>query len=352
MQQADANPVQILELSCSAAAGYAGALLAQLGFPVERLACMGGYGATGDSGGASVGGEVFLHHQKTQLDPVQPRRATHLSIELSHYRVLVEDIGRSGLKALGWSYRSLRAAHPGLIIVSLSPFGLRGAYADWLGSDLLAQAVGGVMHTVGYQGEAPRMLPGEAAFMIAGLHGATAAVTAVFDPTSDDAGLHIDIAAQETFMQHWTRHVSEYAYSGVLMQRSPRDPEGLHYRHTAQASDGWVYLLALREPWQDLAAFLGLGEHIDADAFAPGAPQPPWQTLEAEFHAAVASKGKYEWFAEAAELGWTFAPVEDPFAIAASEQTAARGGFPDTDCNSSADGSGPVTLPPLPWTVD
>ena len=157
-------------------------------------------------------------------------------------------------------------------------------------------------------------------------------------------GVHIDISAQDTFMQHWIRHVTEYAYSGTAMARAPRNPQGLHYRHTAQASDGWVYLLALREPWQDLAAFLGLGEHLPADAFAPDAKQPEWQSMESAFHDAVAAKGKYEWFGDAAELGWTFAPVEDPFAIAASPQNAARGGMGKTKSG--------VQIPPLPWTSE
>ena len=340
--------MRVLELSCGAAAGYAGALLAELGCCVDRIDCADPAVAAQDVN-AEQARQQFLHHAKNALAPSSPVVKTSADIDPAGYDVVVEDVGARGLRRLGWSYGRLQRAHSQLTLVSLSPFGLTGAYKDWLGSDLLAQAVGGVMHVCGYEGEPPMMLPGEAAYMIAGLHGATAALSGVYaageDPLVDGQlpGIHIDISAQDTFMQHWIRHVAEYAYSGVPMGRQVRDPEGLHYRHTAQARDGWVYLLALREPWQDLAAFLGLGEHLPADAFEPGGAQPEWHSMESAFHDAVAGKSKYQWFADAAELGWTFAPVEDPFAVAASPQVAARGGMGQTRDS--------VQIPPLPWTI-
>ncbi len=361
----------MLEISKSAAAGYAGCLLAELGHQseghsqsdvhnqggilVERIA------VAGDS--ESMGGGLFLHHRKIVRSLTAPKSATAAATAIEDFDVIVEDVGPKGLRSLGWSYRSLRLLHPKLVIVSVSPFGLKGAYSHWQGNDFLAQAVGGVMHTSGYDGEAPMALPGEAAYMIAGLHAASAALTGVFGAsnTSDQEAVHIDISAQDTFMQHWTRHVAEYAYSGVTAKRSSRDPEGLHYRHTAMARDGWLYLLALREPWQDLAAFLGLGEFLQADAFsndtdlddsiytaATATSEPPWSAMEEAFNTTVASKSKYQWFAEAAELGWTFAPLEDPFEIADSPQVAARGGMVSVSDPASPD----LQVPPLPFRID
>ena len=341
--------MNVFEISKTAAGGYAGSLLAALTPPeldapvVTRL-------VLDDVQFQSPGGECFLHHGKAELQPSSPRKATAEHIHLDPYRVLIEDVGPAELRSLGWTYTALKTAYPDLIIISLSAFGLSGAYSDWLGNDFLAQAVGGVMHATGYSGEAPVGLPGEAAFMIAGLHGATAALAATY---GDGSGMHIDISAQDTYMQHWTRHVAEYAYSSVTTTRAPRNPEGLHYVHTARAKDGWLYLLALREPWQDLAAFLGLGELLPSDAFndsadAESTQQPPWVELEQAFHDAVASKSKYQWFAEAADLGWTFAPVEDPFEIAASPQVAARGGMLRVPVQDS-EGTSELLMPPLPW---
>jgi len=165
--------LRVLEISKSAAAGYAGCLLAELGHNrgdaylpsdilVERIA------VAGDP--ESVGGELFLHHRKVVRSQATPKSATAAATAVADFDVVIEDVGSKGLRSLGWSYRSLRRSHPNLVIVSVSPFGLKGTYSHWQGNDFLAQAVGGVMHTSGYEGEAPMALPGEAAYMIAGLH--------------------------------------------------------------------------------------------------------------------------------------------------------------------------------------
>ena len=331
-----AQPLCVLELSAGAMAGYAGALLAALGGSVTRVDATGKSDPELLTGAAS---HAFLHSGKQSCAPGE--------LDLNKFNVLVEDIGPTGLRRLGWSYRRLRSTFPNLSIVSLSAFGRKGAYANWLASDLLAQAVGGTLHVTGYAGETPRMLPGEAAYMIAGLHGATAAYSAALSGSA----VRIEISAQDTLMQHWTRHVSDYAYSGTTMPREKRNPKGLHRRHTAMAADGWLYLLALREPWQDLAAFLGLGDFITAEAWEPGAPQPDWSLLEAAFANSVASRGKYDWFAAAAELGWTFAPVLDPLEIAGCEQVLARGGMATVTAPTQPDRGATVEVPPLPWTI-
>ena len=148
-------------------------------------------------------------------------------------------------------------------------------------------------------------------------------------------------------MQHWTRHVADYAYSGMHLRRQPETPRGIHFRHTELAADGWVFMLALRQPWQDVVAFLGLGEFITPDRMEPTAEQPPWEDMEDAFTDAVSSKRRYDWFADAAELGWTFAPVEDPWAVANGPQTEARGSMREVVFEEQ-----PVKVPGLPFRFD
>lgn len=317
--------MRVLEISCGSASGYAGLLLSQLQFDVDRI----------DQSEGPLGDDLFLHRDKNLIENVgDPFR----------YDAIVEDVGPEGLKQLGWSYRALRDSHKNLVIVSLSPYGLSGPYKDWKATELTVQAAGGVMHSSGYDGEAPLKLPGDSAALISGLHGATAVVSAVYGiEQGTECGVHIDISAQDTFMHHWTRHISQYAYSGTLMRRGKRDAEGIHACHTAMAKDGWIYMLALRAPWQDVAAFLGLGEfvHFEADN------RQPWQEMEDPFHRAIAEKTRYEWFTEAASMGWTFAPVEDPLQIVNNPQSSARS-FYETRKVDGMD----VPIPGLPFRFD
>lgn len=315
--------MKILEISQGAAASYAGILLSELQSDVDWI----------DLRDDTTAADPFLHRDKNLLKSLE---------DPGNYDAIVEDVGSSGLKKLGYSYRALKEQHADLVIVSLSAFGHSGPYKDWQATDLTVQAAGGVMHVAGYDGEAPMKLPGDAAAMIAGLHGATAVTAAVYGvKTGVETSTHIDISAQDTFMQHWTRHVSMYAYTGALMKRANREVKGIHARHTVMARDGWIYMLALRAPWQDVAAFLGLADFID---FRDDDGQP-WDEMEESFHRAIAEKTRYEWFTDAAEMGWTFAPVEDPFQIMNNPQAAARSFFQ----SRLVDGK-EVLIPKLPFT--
>jgi len=322
--------MKVLEVSQGPAGAYAGLLLSQLGFTVDRLVT----DKLASELSASQG--LFLHRDKGSVHPG--------ALALHDYDAVVEDVGKVCLRDLDLSWRKMRVVAPNTTLVSLSPFGLSGPRADWDATDLIVQAAGGVMHITGYEHEAPFKLPGDTAAMIAGLHGATAALAAASGVQQGvEEAVHVDISAQDTLMQHWTRHISQYAYAGTLMARPPKVPEGIHLRHTAMAADGYVYMLALGTPWQDVARFLGLDEFITPEYAGPGGPQP-WAEMEAAFHEAIAGKAKYDWFTDAAARGWTFAPVEDPFSLATNPQTRARQAFEQV----SIDGQ-ELPMPAMPF---
>jgi crotonobetainyl-CoA:carnitine CoA-transferase CaiB-like acyl-CoA transferase len=283
--------------------------------------------------------DVFFHRGKNLIG--------RQDIDIMSYEAVIEDCGRETLEDLSLSYPNIRKLNPDVVVVSLSNFGLSGPYSKWLATDINSQAAGGIVHVSGYREGTPRKLPGDAAAMIAGVHGATAAVSTVFGiQQGAESGVHIDISAQDTLMQHWTRHVADYAYSGMPLQRQPREPRGIPYRHTARANDGWIFLLALRQPWQDMAAFLGLGDYLTAERMQPGAEQP-WDEMEDDFTRLISEKSRYDWFTQAADLGWTFAPLEDPWAVAHGPQTQARGSMRDVDVDGRT-----IKVPGLPFRFD
>ena len=61
----------------------------------------------------------------------------------------------------------------------------------------------------------------------------------------------------------------------------------------------------------------------------------------------VSRTGRYEWFERAADLGWTFAPVEDPWAVAHGPQTEARGSMDEVIVDGRL-----VKLPGLPFRTE
>lgn len=322
--------MRVLEISCTPAAANAGLLLAQLGFDIDCL-------DTGPANRFTEAQEVFFNRGKKSI--------ALKDVQLEKYDAVIEDVGSKQLSKLGMSINDIQAESEALVVVSLSDFGLTGPYADWASSEITVQAVGGVMHVSGYEREAPLKLPGNTAAMILGVHGATAVASAVFGVASGiEEAVHIDISAQDTLMQHWTRHISQYAYTGTTTLRAPRDPEGIHHRHTARARDGWIYMLALRAAWRQVADFLGLSEYV---AMAGESNEQPWQEMEIPFHQAIAAKDRYTWFEDAAEMGWTFAPVEDPFDIMENPQNEARCFFEEIQMDGKV-----IKAPGLPYRIE
>jgi benzylsuccinate CoA-transferase BbsE subunit len=89
-------------------------------------------------------------------------------------------------------------AVPGKRIVTVvSHFGLDGPYADYLGSDLVTQSLGGIAWLSGVPGEPPLRLPGEQAAMVTSVYAAAATALAVWDLEMHGHGHLIDVSAQE-----------------------------------------------------------------------------------------------------------------------------------------------------------
>ena len=70
-----------------------------------------------------------------------------------------EALPREALDRMGIGDRTLRAEHPRLVWVAISPFGRTGPRRDWKGSNLTGWAMAGVSITVGDSDRAP-LTPG------------------------------------------------------------------------------------------------------------------------------------------------------------------------------------------------
>ncbi|MBS04563.1 MAG: hypothetical protein CMQ24_17905 [Gammaproteobacteria bacterium] len=329
--------MRLLQIGSGSAAEYAGLLASELGFSVDRVPV-----ATEPDGDPADtrARELFLSRGK--------RDVNREGLSFADYDAIVEDVGPAALRGLGITWTHLHAQHPGLALVSVSPFGASGPYANWHATDLTAQAAGGVVHVSGRDGEPPRALPQDVALMIAGLHAATAALSTTYAVAAGtETGVHVDISAQDTLMHHWTRHVADYAYCGMTTRRHGEQTGIEVTGHVAPAADGLVFVHALRQPWQDVAAFLGLGEFLTESLMQPGAEQP-WDAMAGAFEDAVAARSRYDWCHDAADLGWTFAPVEDPWAVLSGPQNGARG---STD-EASTDEGLRTRLPGVPWRFE
>ena len=339
--------MRVIELAGGPAAGFAGLLLAELGHEVIRV-------SPSDSGSfqeeptaaLSDTERAYLDRRKqgVTLDMVRGREQFLELMRTSD--ALVEDLGPGGLQRLGIGVETLHEAHPDLVVASISPFGQTGPKAHWQASELVIQASAGPVHSTGFSSDPPAKAGGYAAHHIAGLNAATAVLAARYGSEArNSGGVHLDISMQETYVHHWTRHIGEWAYSGTRMRRERPGFGHQGFRHTAMASDGWLYVLSLYASWEEIAAFFGLDRFITEEWGNAEYRMEHWPELEGPYHEVVASKSRYEWFRLAAEAGYTFAPVHSATDQLANVQFEARGFLEDAEV-----GGQPARAPGLPFT--
>ncbi|MFA5375396.1 MAG: CoA transferase [Dehalococcoidia bacterium] len=134
--------------------------------------------------------------------------------------IVVENFKPGTIKKLGLDYASLKKHNPDIIMASISYFGQTGSHRDWNGSDIVAQAMGGLMHLTGEPDKEPLKLPLSQAEFQAGLNAAVAILCAVYYRDASGEGQYIDVSAQESVTSILEGAISTYSYSGEVLNRT------------------------------------------------------------------------------------------------------------------------------------
>jgi len=90
---------------------------------------------------------------------------------------IVEDFGYQGLQNYGLSYEAFAEVNPAICLVSISPWGLQGSYADRPATEFTLQAASGSMNSRGIAEDAPMCAGGRLGEWNVGTYAALAVVT-------------------------------------------------------------------------------------------------------------------------------------------------------------------------------
>lgn len=243
--------------------------------------------------------------------------------------VVVENFRPGILDEMGLGYESLSADHPGLIYASISGFGsmegFTGPYSQRPSYDIVAQAMGGLMHTCGQADGPPTWLGVALGDIVSGMNAAHAITLALLQRERTGVGQLIDVSMYDTIVALADRSVNAYALAGDVLQRgrelymAPWGP--------FECSDGWVALIVATE--RDWGKFCEAIDRPDL-ATAEGARSGPERarSMEGELGRIIAG-----WFAEHTRAeatdrllaaGLPVGPVQTAEDIHACPQIAAR----------------------------
>lgn len=325
--------VRILDLSWWLGP-YAGRLFADLGADVTRVEPPGGL-PDRPAPGTWDPRFAFLNagKQSMTLDIGTPEgRTTFVRLAGVADAVILE---RGG--PLWDMAEALRAAHPLLVVLCVSPFGRTGPMAQEPASDLTLQAAGGIAWMSGRPGAPPLRLPFGQAAMMTSVYAATALSLALTDAEVAGRGHLIDVSAQECIAHSLQNAVQVWDLEHRV---SMRGGEGTRdaTEDVFPCADGFVFLaapLALGQSWQALVGWIAESHHPAATEFL----QPRWSdrawrlTSEARaaFRAALvpflADKTQAEITAAAMARRIVMSPVARVADTFADPQLASRGYF-------------------------
>ncbi len=163
---------------------------------------------------------TFLNAGKQSV--VGAAHDAHVEALLAHADLVIEAHGLESDTGVRLDVAALRAAHPALVILSITPYGLTGPWADRRATEFTLQAESGSIGMRGVMGKEPFQAGGRITEWAAGSFGAVAVLPAVMHARATGQGEHIDLSMLETANMVFTNFSESM---NRLLNGSPEDPE-------------------------------------------------------------------------------------------------------------------------------
>jgi benzylsuccinate CoA-transferase BbsE subunit len=337
--------IRVLDLAGNAVA-YASRLLADLGAEVIRIEPPGGDAVRRAAPLQAVNGSMascahaFWNANKKavtlDVDSADGRRLFGDLVARSD--VVIETFAPGALAAWGVGYETMKSRNPGIILVSITPYGQTGPCAKFRATDLTLLAAGGLLSLGGYPETGPVAVAGDQGHYAAAIFGAVATLKALLEREGTNHGQWIDVSGQECIAFALEDAIPEWYLNGNVRRRHG-DKAREAGTGVYPCQDGYISMVAGR--LGTAKAFRTLCEWIAASG-TPGGDDllhERWQEFKyrnsAEgidrfaqtFGAFCATRGKQELYREGQARQIAIAPVNSVADVAADEQLRANGYF-------------------------
>ena len=185
--------------------------------------------------------------------------------------VLVESAAPGTLARLGLGYDELKRLNPNLVLTSITPFGQTGPYADYRSSDLVAEALGGMIWTNGFPDEPPLHALGLQAYHSASFFAAIGTLLALLTRDSLGEGQWVDVSIQEA-VAGAVEHIAPFYHQGLGVETRRGSLHWSRYFRVARCRDGYVMHCSLGD-WTSLV------EWVKGDGKAQDLEDARWEDL-------------------------------------------------------------------------
>ncbi len=275
--------------------------------------------------------------------------------------VVVEDFAPGYLDKMGLGFEALSAVEPKLVVVSITGFGQSGPYKDFKSDEMIAMAMGGLMHSSGLPHRPPVRSLAPVVTYLASMHAAQGVLMALRVRSRTGTGQHVDISLQETAattltdfgVNSYTGWRHQYLTRWYGGDRSKSLPFGNY-----PAKDGFVSLIITRPAhWtafvQWFVEVTGNGDILDEKY--EGDRTQFAKTLRPMLEDFTRRFTKKEFYAEARKRHLTFVPVSTMREVAEHAQLEARGYFAGVEHAELKESfrypGAPYQLKKTPWGI-
>ena len=278
---------------------------------------------------------LYLNTNKRSitLDPTLATGRRIFQALAKHVDVLIEDQTPGRMEALGLDYETLAVANPGLVVVSITPFGQTGPYAQYACRTLNLHHVSG--HSTKFfisrfeePGKAPVPPGGYAGEYDSGLNGAIAAMAALFGRMLTGEGQQVDVSKQEGLMGLERVDLCRFADGDTIVGRIGMQVGGL-----MACKDGWVILTMPQDhQWEGLVKAMGNPEWAQDEEFATEMGRAARRNeIQPHVEAWAAERTEDELYHLAQSFSVPLAPVRSTAEVFNWRQAQERGFFQEVE---------------------
>lgn len=221
------SPYRVLDLTDERGL-LCGKTLADLGADVVQIEPSGG--STARNLGPFYHGQVHPEKSLYWWAYTANKRSITLNIKTTDGRdllkrlvrdahFLIESFDPGHMAELGLGYDVLEAINPGLVMVSITPFGQTGPYAHYKATDIVGMAMGGFMYLTGDPDRPPVRISFPQFYLHGGAAGALGAMLAHTHRALHGEGQHVDVSCQQAVAKTLAHAPQFWDLERLILQR-------------------------------------------------------------------------------------------------------------------------------------
>lgn len=211
--------------------------------------------------------------------------------------VVVQNFKTGTLEKMGLGYDQLKVINPGLIMASITGFGLTGPYKDLPGYDYIIQAMSGLMSITGEPEGSPMKVGVAIADVLTGLYTCIGILSALHHRQRTNEGQEIDISLMDCQVSALINVASNYLCGGAIPKRMGNQHPNIVPYQVFHAQDGeFVVAVGNDEQFRRFTAVLGRPDLAEMEEFThnEGRLLNKDRLIESCSEILV-GKSKYEW---------------------------------------------------------